>query len=70
MREQDQVGADVYVDDAPHNIEQLRAHGHYAICFSNSTNSAVRMPKAKSWNEVNNLVKEVHPATKSPTNAR
>jgi 5'(3')-deoxyribonucleotidase len=36
MKDKDQVGADVYVDDAEVSIEALRKRGHYAICFGNS----------------------------------
>jgi 5'(3')-deoxyribonucleotidase len=61
MKEKDQVGADVYVDDAPVNIERLRTHGHYAICFGNSTNVRVAAPRANDWNEVYELVKQEFP---------
>jgi 5'(3')-deoxyribonucleotidase len=57
MKDKDQVGADVYVDDAPVNIERLRARGHYAICFGNSTNERVPAPRANNWEEVYGLVK-------------
>jgi 5'(3')-deoxyribonucleotidase len=57
MKDKDQVGADVYVDDAPVNIERLRAHGHYAICFGNSTNEHVESPRARDWSEVYTLIK-------------
>lgn len=62
MKEKDQVGADVYIDDAPHNIERLRSHEHYAICFANSTNKNVADPRAKNWDEVYDLIKARHPA--------
>ena len=57
MKEKDQVGADIYIDDAPDNVERLRRHGHYAICFANSTNKAVPAPRAASWDEVYELVR-------------
>jgi 5'(3')-deoxyribonucleotidase len=57
MKDKDQVGADVYVDDAEVNIEALRKRGHYAICFGNSTNEHVAAPRAKDWEEVYRLVK-------------
>ena len=63
MKEKDQVGADIYVDDAPENIERLRARGHYAICFGNSTNEHLAAPRAKDWNEVYRLVKERRPSS-------
>jgi 5'(3')-deoxyribonucleotidase len=56
MKEKDQVGADIYVDDAPINIERLREHGHYAICFGNSTNRMVTEPRAVDWVGVYSLI--------------
>lgn len=57
MKDKDQVGADIYVEDSPDNVERLRRHGHYAICFANSTNRHIADPRAKSWDEVYELVK-------------
>ena len=57
MKEKDQVGADIYVEDSPGNLEQLRRSGHYAICFANSTNKSIAEPRASSWDEVYDLVK-------------
>lgn len=61
MKEKDQVGADVYVDDAPEKIEALRARGHYAICFGNSTNTDVAPPRASGWEQVYALIKTRFP---------
>ncbi len=58
MRDKDQVGADIYVEDSPANIESLRRHGHYAICFANSTNAHIGTPRTGSWDEVYRLVKD------------
>jgi len=60
MGEKDQVGADVYVDDGPRNIDALRKAAHYAICFANSTNADIAQPRAKNWEEVYRLVKARH----------
>jgi 5'(3')-deoxyribonucleotidase len=57
MKEKDQVGADIYIEDSPENVQQLRRQGHYAICFANSTNSHLGAPRAESWDEVHDLVK-------------
>jgi 5'(3')-deoxyribonucleotidase len=57
MKEKDQVGADIYVEDSPNNLRQLRGNGHYAICFSNSTNREIESPRAESWHDVYALVK-------------
>ncbi|HMF50868.1 MAG TPA: hypothetical protein VK603_19590, partial [Candidatus Saccharimonadales bacterium] len=51
-------GADVYIDDSPGNIEQLRSKGLYTICFANSTNKDIPDPRAKSWEHVYHLVKD------------
>jgi hypothetical protein len=56
MKDKDQVGADIYVDDSPENIVKLRAEGLYTICFANSTNSEIGPPFAGSWADVYKLV--------------
>jgi beta-phosphoglucomutase-like phosphatase (HAD superfamily) len=58
MKEKDQVGADVYVEDSPANVESLRGRGHQVICFGNSTNTLVPPPRATSWEEAYNLIHE------------
>ena len=56
MKAKEQVGANVYVEDAPNNVRKLRDEGYYTICFANSTNKHVEHPRAKSWEEVHALV--------------
>lgn len=56
MKDKGAVGAHVYIDDAPKNIESLRAGGCNCIVFSNSTNRGIRGPRAGNWLEVENLV--------------
>jgi 5'(3')-deoxyribonucleotidase len=51
-----QVGADVYVDDAPHNIAKLRAAGGYAIVFDADYNRHVEGPRARNWEEAAELI--------------
>jgi 5'(3')-deoxyribonucleotidase len=58
MKDKEQVGADVYVDDSPDNIKSLREQGFYTICFANSTNQDLGPPMAHSWQEVYELVHE------------
>ena len=58
MKDKDQVGADIYIEDSPGNVEVLRRRGHYAICFGNSTNRHIGDPRATSWDDVYRLVKE------------
>ncbi len=52
MRDKAAVGADLYVEDAPDNVEELRADGHPTIVFSNSTNRHLPPPRADSWKDV------------------
>ena len=51
------VGADLYVEDSPRNIEQLRAEGHDTIVFTSSTNRHLPGPRADSWDDVYQLVR-------------
>lgn len=57
MKEKEQVGANIYIEDAPHNVKKLRDQNLYTICFANSTNEQISAPRAKSWNEVYKFVK-------------
>lgn len=63
MKEKDQVGADIYIEDSPANLERLRDRGHYAICFANSTNTHIGDPRAANWDEVYALIKAWKPAS-------
>lgn len=54
-----QVEADAYIDDAPHNIEQLRAAGNTVIAFTQSYNRDLDGPRADNWSEVEELVTEL-----------
>lgn len=58
MKAKDQVGADIYIEDTPSNVRDLRAQNLFAICFANSTNKEVGEPRAKDWDEVYALVTE------------
>ncbi|MDP8305493.1 MAG: 5'-nucleotidase [Candidatus Chlorobium antarcticum] len=57
MKEKSQVGADIYIEDSPENILQLREAGLHTICFSNSTNRHIPGPKAATWEEAYTFVK-------------
>lgn len=57
MKDKDQVGADIYIEDNPHNIDQLRRHGHDAICFVNSTNRHIEAPRAGDWKAVAEMIR-------------
>lgn len=52
------VGADLYVEDSPKNIEDLRSQGHQTIVFTSSTNRHLPAPRADSWDEVYAIVRE------------
>jgi 5'(3')-deoxyribonucleotidase len=56
MADKGAVGAHVYIDDSPANIERLRGQGCYTIVFSNSTNRMLPGPRAETWQEVERLV--------------
>ncbi len=58
MREKAAVGADLYIEDSPKNVEKLRADDHPTIVFTNSTIRALLGPRANSWTEVEALVVE------------
>jgi 5'(3')-deoxyribonucleotidase len=57
MKEKDQVGADIYIEDSPQNIRDLRDGGLFTICFANSTNKDVAVPRAENWEEAYKLIK-------------
>jgi 5'(3')-deoxyribonucleotidase len=56
MRDKAAVGADLYIEDAPRNVEQLRTDGHETIVFSNSTNRQIAPPRADTWADVEEIV--------------
>jgi 5'(3')-deoxyribonucleotidase len=58
MKEKAAVGADLYIDDAPRNVENLRAEGLTTIIFTNSTNRAVEGLRADTWKDVERIVLE------------
>jgi len=58
MNDKGAVGAHVYIDDAPENINNLRKLGCNTIVFSNSTNRELAGPRANDWFEVEKLVME------------
>lgn len=58
MGDKTDVGADLYVDDAPHNIEALRRSRADVICFEQPYNLHVPGLRAKSWAEVESIVLE------------
>jgi 5'(3')-deoxyribonucleotidase len=66
MQQKTAVGADLYIEDSPANIERLRAEGQKTIVFSNSTNERLPGPRANNWEEVLELVLAEKRAWESP----
>lgn len=58
MADKAAVGANLYIEDSPSNIETLRAEGHPTIVFGNSTNRHLPGPRADTWEQVYDLVKQ------------
>lgn len=54
-----QVEANAYIDDAPHNIEQLRAAGNTVIAFEQPYNRDVDGLRATNWAEVEAIVTDL-----------
>jgi len=67
MNDKGAVGAHVYIDDAPENINNLRKQGCKTIVFSNSTNKEISGPRANNWFEVEKLVMEAREEWKTGT---
>ncbi len=51
-----QAEADAYIDDAPHNVEELRSYGNTVIVFDQPYNRELDGLRARSWAEVEALV--------------
>jgi 5'(3')-deoxyribonucleotidase len=58
MRDKEAVGADLYIEDSPDNIEKLRADSHDTIVLPNSTNQQMPAPRAETWEEGVEIVME------------
>jgi 5'(3')-deoxyribonucleotidase len=54
-----EVEADAYIDDAPHNIEQLRDHGNTVIIFDQPYNRSLDGLRAHDWVEAEELVTDL-----------
>lgn len=60
MKDKGAIGAHVYIDDSPSNVESLRGQGCRTIVFTNSTNRHLPGPRADSWRDVERLVMEAY----------
>jgi len=56
MKDKAAVGADLYIEDSPSNVDALRAEGKNTIAFITSQNRHLGPPRAESWGEVEELV--------------
>jgi 5'(3')-deoxyribonucleotidase len=56
MQQKTAVGADLYIEDSPANVERLRSEGARTIVFSNSTNEHLPGLRAGNWGEVLEMV--------------
>jgi 5'(3')-deoxyribonucleotidase len=65
MRDKGAVGANLYIEDSPENIQKLRADDHPTIVFSNSTNRELDSPRAENWQQVVELVMEEYESWKA-----
>jgi 5'(3')-deoxyribonucleotidase len=54
-----EIEADAYVEDAPHNVEALRARGNTVIVFDQPYNRDLDGLRASSWVEVEAIVSEL-----------
>lgn len=69
LKDKAAVGADLYVEDAPENVEALRSAGLRTIVFINSTNRGLPGPRASNWEEVESLVLDEFEAWQTRTEA-
>lgn len=54
-----QVEADLYIDDGPHNIEDLQAAGNEVIIFDAPYNRHLEGRRARTWAEAEEMIEEV-----------
>jgi len=65
-----EVEADAYVDDAPHNVIELRRADNTVIVFDQPYNRHLDGPRATTWTEVEHLVTELRLAQGHAVQAR
>lgn len=58
LAEKGDIGANLYIDDAPKNIEKLTSLGKNVIIYTNSTNRHLSGPRANTWLDVEALVNQ------------
>lgn len=65
------IGCDVYLDDAAHNVEELRRAGHHAVVRDTAYNRGVDGPRVRSVAEFAELVHagRFHPLSRGQARA-
>ncbi|KXO92939.1 Uncharacterized protein conserved in bacteria (plasmid) [Tsukamurella tyrosinosolvens] len=58
VRTKSVVGCDIYLDDAPHNIEEIRGAGRAAVVLDSTYNRHVDGPRVRTVSEFADLVLE------------
>ena len=53
------VDADLYIEDAPHNVEALRGEGKTVIVFDQPYNRNLPEPRVTSWAEAEDVIHEL-----------
>lgn len=56
LDEKAEIDGDLFVDDAAHNVERIRAGGMDAVVFTQPYNRHVPGPRVDSWEELGDLV--------------
>ena len=56
MGDKPEVGADLYIDDGPHNVVALRETGNRVIVFDAPYNRDLSGTRARTWAECEHLV--------------
>ena len=54
-----EVQASAYVEDAPHNVEALRAGGNRVVVFDQPYNRHLEGPRAASWSEAESVISDL-----------
>jgi 5'(3')-deoxyribonucleotidase len=54
-----EIQADAYIEDAPHNVEGLRATGNTVVVFDQPYNRSLAGPRASTWEEAESLIAEL-----------
>lgn len=65
MKDKTEVGADLYLEDSPSNIESLRQSGNKVLVVTNSTNLHIPGFRADTWQDVEVLVMKEFAAWKA-----